>query len=98
MSGAGLMSSHAALRTGCGLATWVLPNSLVHPMMGRLPELMLAGVPDEQRGDWSAVPAEVIIDLSRKKDALVMGLGMGRFSQDGKWLRAIWEGTSALCS
>ncbi|MDB5053188.1 MAG: yjeF-like protein hydroxyethylthiazole kinaserelated protein [Bacilli bacterium] len=93
MSGAGLMNSHAALRSGCGLASWIMPKSLVEPMIGRLPELMLIGASDAERGDWSKVPADDVIEPARKKDALVIGSGMGRFPQDGAWLRTIWEST-----
>lgn len=42
MSGAGLLASRAALRAGCGLVTWALPASLVLPLSGAAPEVMLA--------------------------------------------------------
>jgi hydroxyethylthiazole kinase-like uncharacterized protein yjeF len=93
MSGAGLMCSSAALRTGCGLVSWAMPDSLVDPLLGRMPELMLHGVSDAKRGDWAETSAADIIKLAEHKAALVLGPGLGRFPQDGVWLRAIWDGT-----
>ncbi|QGQ98659.1 NAD(P)H-hydrate dehydratase [Paenibacillus psychroresistens] len=93
MSGAGLLCSHAALRGGCGLVSWALPNRLLEPMLGRLPEIMLHGIADRERGDWSEVSSEEVIQLADNKDVLVIGPGMGRFQGDSAWLRAIWEGT-----
>lgn len=94
MSGAGLLCSNAALRTGCGLVSWALPNSMVEPMMGRMPEVMMQGIPDEGQGNWTVASGEQLIHLAEKKAALVIGPGMGRFEQDCAWLRTIWEGTS----
>jgi NAD(P)H-hydrate epimerase len=53
MSGAALLAAKAALRAGCGLATLAVPDCLVEPLIGRVPELMLAGVPDGGTGEWT---------------------------------------------
>lgn len=92
MSGAGLMSSKAALRAGCGLVTWALPDRLTDLLAGRMPEAMLAGMPDNGSGLWTADSADRLLELAGSKDALVIGPGLGRFPQDGGWLRAVWEG------
>ncbi|WP_058303181.1 bifunctional ADP-dependent NAD(P)H-hydrate dehydratase/NAD(P)H-hydrate epimerase [Gorillibacterium timonense] len=92
MSGAGLLATRAALRTGCGLATWAMPSSLVRHLLGRLPEAMLAGVPDAGDGDWTHVSAETLLKLAEGKSAFAMGPGLGRYADDSQWLRAIWEG------
>ncbi|GIP35416.1 NAD(P)H-hydrate dehydratase [Paenibacillus sp. J2TS4] len=92
MSGAGLLCVSAALRAGCGLATWALPASLVRHLLGRLPEAMLAGLPDAGHGDWAEVSAEQVLSLAESRDALAIGPGMGRYGDDVQWLRAIWEG------
>ena len=57
------------------------------------PEIMLRGIADKERGDWSEASNEELIQLAEKKAALVIGPGMGRFPQDSAWLRAIWEET-----
>ncbi|BFH13598.1 NAD(P)H-hydrate dehydratase [Paenibacillus melissococcoides] len=89
-SGAGLLASAAALRSGAGLVSWALPERLLDPMIGRLPEAMLHGMPDGGRGDWAAVPPEAVLRLAADKKALAIGPGMGRFAGDGAWLREIW--------
>jgi hydroxyethylthiazole kinase-like uncharacterized protein yjeF len=94
MSGAGLLCSKAALRAGCGLVTWAMPDSLLEAMMGQIPELMLRGVPDQSRGDWSKVSAQSIIELADNKAALVFGPGVGRYDNDAKWLQEVWESTT----
>lgn len=94
MSGAGLLCSKAALRTGCGLATWAVPASLVRHLLGGVPEVMLAGVADAGHGDWTYASAEAVLALTEGRDALVIGPGMGRYEGDNQWLRAIWEGAA----
>ncbi|MEB3102180.1 NAD(P)H-hydrate dehydratase [Ferviditalea candida] len=94
MGGAGLMSSKAALRAGCGLVTWALPDRLADTLAGRLPEAMLAGMPDRGTGLWTADTADRLLELAAGKDALVIGPGLGRFPQDSGWLRAVWEGAN----
>ncbi|MBU7316548.1 NAD(P)H-hydrate dehydratase [Paenibacillus oleatilyticus] len=93
MSGAGLLSAKAALHGGSGLVTWALPDRLAEPMFGQVPEAMLAGLADEQRGDWSAVHADALAQLAVGKDALLFGPGVGRWAQDTAFLRKLWEGT-----
>jgi NAD(P)H-hydrate epimerase len=93
MSGAGLLSSKAALRGGCGLASWALPDRLVLPLLGRIPELMLLGVGSGAAEDWSDVRPQELAVLAEGKDALVLGPGMGRWTGDSAWLREVWEST-----
>jgi hydroxyethylthiazole kinase-like uncharacterized protein yjeF len=94
MAGAGLLCVRAALRAGCGLATWALPEHLAEPLLGRVAEAMLAPLPDGGRGDWAAVPAEGLAALCAGRDALVLGPGLGRFAGDSAWLRRVWEATA----
>lgn len=94
MSGAGFLCSKAALRAGCGVVTWALPNSLVEPMFGHLPEVMLSGVADLGRGDWAETSAQYVLELCAAVVALVIGPGMDRFQGDSSWLRSLWERAS----
>jgi NAD(P)H-hydrate epimerase len=95
MAGAGLLCVRAALRAGCGLATWALPQSVAAPMLGRVPEAMLAPLADGGRSDWAAVPAEALAALGTGRDALVLGPGLGRFAGDSAWLRRVWDATAS---
>ncbi len=91
MSGAGLLCARAALRSGCGLATWAVPESLALPLAGRLPEAMVSGLADGGTGDWSGIAPGQLAALADRKQAMVLGPGMGRWPGDSAWLRELWE-------
>jgi hydroxyethylthiazole kinase-like uncharacterized protein yjeF len=94
MGGAGLLCSQAALRAGSGLVTWAMPDKLLEPMLGRLPEAMLRGLPDAGRGDWRDIPPELLAEAAKDKSAMVFGPGVGRWPNDSQWLRTLWESTT----
>ncbi|SDX21292.1 NAD(P)H-hydrate dehydratase [Paenibacillus sp. PDC88] len=91
MSGAGLLSARASLRSGCGLATWALPYELMPHVIGKVPELMLADAVRGNDGLWTEESAERVIQLAEGKDVLAIGPGLGRFEGDTRWLRRIVE-------
>ncbi|WP_017812531.1 bifunctional ADP-dependent NAD(P)H-hydrate dehydratase/NAD(P)H-hydrate epimerase [Paenibacillus shenyangensis] len=93
MSGAGLMASRSALRIGSGLVTWALPEQLMKHMVGHVPELMMIPASQDPDGQWKADTARTIIEQTAKADVLAIGPGLGRFEQDGEWLRTLWEET-----
>ncbi|ETT30478.1 carbohydrate kinase [Paenibacillus sp. FSL R7-269] len=90
MSGAGLLSARAALRAGCGLVTWALPEKLLPYVIGSVPELMLAPVTGGD-GEWNAGTAAEVLRLSTSRDCVAIGPGLGRFEGDTEWLRRLWE-------
>lgn len=91
MSGAGILCAKAALRTGCGLATWAVPDRLTDSLIGQVPEVMLAPIPDDGRGDWEATSVRDLLKWAEGKDALAVGPGMGRFRDGTGWMRQLWE-------
>lgn len=93
MSGAGLLSAKAALRAGCGLATWALPAALLPHVIGTVPELMLAAAADGASGEWNAASAAAVLRLAESRDVLATGPGLGRFQGDTDWLRRLWQQT-----
>lgn len=93
MSGAGLLSARAALRAGCGLVTWALPQKLLPCIIGSAPELMLADVGGNEDGTWQAGSVSELLRLSKERDVLAIGPGLGRFEADTEWLRNLWEET-----
>ncbi|HBS46283.1 MAG TPA: bifunctional ADP-dependent NAD(P)H-hydrate dehydratase/NAD(P)H-hydrate epimerase [Paenibacillus sp.] len=93
MSGAGLLSARAALRAGCGLVTWALPQKLLPSIIGSAPELMLADVGSNEDGTWQAGSVSELLKLSKERDVLAVGPGLSRFETDTEWLRNLWEGT-----
>ncbi|SFS71235.1 NAD(P)H-hydrate dehydratase [Paenibacillus sp. 453mf] len=91
MSGAGLLSARASLRSGCGLTTWALPYELMPHVIGKVPELMLAEAVRGNDGSWTKESAKRVIQLAEGKDVLAIGPGLGRFEGDTQWLRRIVE-------
>ncbi|AIQ27208.1 carbohydrate kinase [Paenibacillus sp. FSL P4-0081] len=94
MSGAGLLCARAALRAGCGLVTWALPDKLLPYVIGCAPELMLAPVSGGD-GEWNAGTAAEVLQLSGSRDCIAVGPGLGRFEGDTDWLRRLWEETES---
>ncbi|MEN1989825.1 NAD(P)H-hydrate dehydratase [Paenibacillus hubeiensis] len=93
MSGAGLLAAKAALRAGCGLATWALPAALLPHVVGSVPEVMLAAAAEGPGGEWNAASADAVLRLAESRDVLATGPGLGRFAGDTGWLRSLWQGT-----
>lgn len=91
MTGAGLLSAHAALRGGCGLITWVVPNRLMEPLIGHCPEAMLFSMSDKGTGDWSQVDPSELAMLAEDKETVVIGPGLGRWTGDTLWLQELWS-------
>lgn len=96
MTGAGLLCVKAALRTGCGLATWALPASVLPLAVGLVPEAMLAEVPEAASGGgWAATEAAQLVNMAaERRAAVVVGPGLGRWAGDTAWLRTLWEGVT----
>lgn len=93
MSGAGLLCVHAALRAGCGLATWALPASFAPQAVGLVPEAMLASVADAGGRGWAGTEPQALLALAEGRSALALGPGLGRWPGDAEWLQAVWAGT-----
>ncbi|WP_223068077.1 NAD(P)H-hydrate dehydratase [Paenibacillus caui] len=92
MTGACLLAGRAALRAGCGLATWALPPGVLPHVCGAVPELMLAPAGPSGAAGWSEAAAADVLRLLSARDVLAAGPGLGRFDGEAAWLRALWEG------
>jgi len=75
-SGASLMSGMAALRSGAGLVTLLMPEGIQKDTIGRFPEVMTEPLPETKAGslDISALPAT--LGFLEKADAVVVGPGL----------------------
>lgn len=101
MLGAGLLAVSAALRAGSGLVTWALPASVAALAAGRIPEAMLAPLaelpsasqeqPSAASGGWPLVPPQALAEEASARSAVLIGPGLGRWTNDSQWLRSLWE-------
>jgi NAD(P)H-hydrate epimerase len=75
-SGAAFMAAMAALRSGAGLVTLWLPESLRGSAAGKFPELMTEFLPETGAGTFAQSGAERLIARLDEADALALGPGM----------------------
>lgn len=77
-TGAALLAAKACMRTGAGLVTIGVPESLMDIFQSRVTEEMILPLPDRSDGTLSAKAAKMILGfLSEKADVLCIGPGIG---------------------
>jgi NAD(P)H-hydrate epimerase len=76
MGGAAILCAKAALRSGAGLVTLALPQSLQDAVFPQIPEAMTLGLP-EKGGVFAAKAAEGLVRAHREKGFTVLALGPG---------------------
>jgi NAD(P)H-hydrate epimerase len=75
-TGAALMAARACLRTGAGLVTIGVPETLVNTFQSRVTEEMVLPLPDRGDGMLSQTAADTILDFMKKRGT-VMAIGPG---------------------
>jgi hydroxyethylthiazole kinase-like uncharacterized protein yjeF len=76
--GAILMSVLAALRSGVGLLTACVPESLAPAFAARAPEAMWVGLPESPQGGLALEGRRRLQELLKRATALALGPGLGR--------------------
>ncbi|MDO8281166.1 MAG: NAD(P)H-hydrate dehydratase [Thermodesulfovibrionia bacterium] len=75
-TGAALMTAKACLRTGAGLVTIGIPDSLVDTFQARVTEEMILPLPDKGNGTLSSAAVPVILKFLEKRGT-VLAIGPG---------------------
>lgn len=88
-SGAALLSGMAALRSGAGLVTLMLPESLRHDIVGKMPELMAVWLPETGEGTPDASAARLVLDQLSQADAVIVGPGLSTNPSTRELVRAV---------
>ena len=99
LSGAPILASRAALRTGAGMVRTCLPRGLTGLLDGGVPEAMSVALPEGESGQILAKGAEEIVSRFGTWDALVLGPGLGRFPETQRFVMKLlgsWPGPLLL--
>jgi ADP-dependent NAD(P)H-hydrate dehydratase / NAD(P)H-hydrate epimerase len=76
-TGAGVLASLAAFRSGAGLVSYALPHALNTAMEAKLTEVMTIALPEAEEGVLGADAGKRVMEWSEGKDALILGPGLG---------------------
>lgn len=94
MPGAPTLATKAALRTGTGLATIAVTNSIRPMVFGHLPEAICKGLPETAMGHFSLEGIDLLDLETNKYTAIGIGPGMGIWEQGRDWLSSLLKLTN----
>jgi len=75
--GAGWLASMGALRSGCGLVTYALPDHSFLKFDLRYPEVMAVSIPDKGRGHLHPDGIATALELARERSVAAIGPAIG---------------------
>jgi NAD(P)H-hydrate epimerase len=87
--GAVLMAVLAALRSGAGLVTAFVPESIAGAFAARAPEAMWVGWPETPTGELALGGHHLLRERLARADALVVGPGLGRAGETRELVKSI---------
>lgn len=76
--GAALMATLAALRSGAGLVTAAVPESLVPAFAAQVPEAIWLGLPETPEGGLALEGLHLVREAFARATSVVLGPGLGR--------------------
>ncbi len=74
--GAAILAAMGAQRMGAGYVTLAVPESIAHVVQSKLTSAVVMGLPEHPSHTLASRVTDVILDLSREFDAVVIGPGM----------------------
>ena len=89
--GAVKLSAQAALVSGAGLVTMLLPKRAAEQLSPTLDELMCASLADDEQGNFQGPEEESLAQIFSGKDALVVGPGLGQTAGAASLLLRVFE-------
>ncbi len=89
MSGAAALTGISALKTGAGLVTLAIPESIADRVAMTVPACMTLPLPDEGKGIIGKAARDVLAKELKNYDALAIGPGMGRTPETVKTVNEI---------
>lgn len=92
--GAVLMSVQAAVRSGAGLVTAFVPESLAPAYAARLPEAMWVGWPETPEGGLALDGIYLLRELAPRFTALLMGPGLAREPETLALVQDVMKGSA----
>lgn len=91
MSGAAFLASQGALRTGAGLVTVAVPESIIGILETKTTEAMTLELPETLAGGLGAEAVRMIRDFSTRASVLLVGPGLGRQEETMESVREMIE-------
>ncbi len=89
MSGAGSMSSRAALRSGAGVVLWAVAKSLNNVAESMSPEVMTLPLPETSMGAPAMEAREILVEAARECDCVLLGPGLPVAGETGELMRLL---------
>lgn len=81
MTGAACLTAEAALRSGAGLVTLGIPQSLNFTVETKLTSVITHPLPETDDWSFSMAARDIILALSEKVDVIAIGPGLGRYEE-----------------
>lgn len=88
MSGAAYLSAQASLKSGAGLVTLACPQSINSVLEEKTTEVMTRPLP-ERDGHISSLADDIVLDLLKNADSVLIGPGLGRSTDAAHIVRTV---------
>ena len=89
MGGAAQLCGLAAAKIGTGLVTLAVPKALQDRFLAGAPELMTYAPPGGATEHFDASHADALAEEAARRDAVVLGCGLGRARETGAFVKAL---------